>query len=68
VLTNISEDQVSPKIHSQAGVSKNISLKLHSNKGFGKNVKVDIFAHTMFLETFALESKFREIVLTTLET
>ena len=65
--TKISEDQVSPKIHSKADVSKNISLKLHSKASVGKNVKVDIFAHTMFLEKPALECKFKEIILTTLE-
>ena len=59
--TKISEDQVLPKIQPKAGVSKNISLKLHSKAGVGKNVKVDIFAHTMFLETPALECKFQEI-------
>ena len=47
----IYEDQVSPKIHSKAGVYKSISLKLHSKAGVGKNVKMDIFADTMFLET-----------------
>ena len=51
--TKISEDQVSPKIHSKAGVSKNISLELHSKAGFGKNVKVEI------LETPALECKLK---------
>ena len=63
----ITEDKVSPKIHSKAGASKNISLKLHSKAGVGKNVKMDIFADIMFLETPALECKFMEILLPTLE-
>ena len=36
VPAKISEDQVFPKIHSKAGVCKNILLKLHSKAGDGK--------------------------------
>ena len=67
VPAKISEDQVSPKILSKAGVCKNISLKLHSKAGVGKNVKINIFPDTTFLESPALECKIMEIFLPTLE-
>ena len=51
------QDQVSPKIHSKADLSKNV----------GKHVKNNILANTMFLETPALEWKFMEIFLPTLK-
>ena len=58
MLAKISEDLSVTKIHSKAGVSKNISLKLHSKGGVGKNVKMGIFANYMFLGTPALKKCF----------